>query len=216
MPTSVTVSMSLPVARSRTTSLNRSDPSSSTRVASRLPSGLTAKAPSRKYSLPSASAFSLKISVVCAASRRLAVPVAILRALLERRPVKPVAVLQRDRAVVFLDAALHLLEQRFDQRRVRLHRRFEIGVLGLQIVEHVLVIDLGIALVAKPGIGVLDADRRGARSCRGAVRRAAGREGWSLVMVAFWARAGEVAKMVAASAAASATDNFIDTLPRSG
>jgi hypothetical protein len=41
---------------------------------------------------------------------------------------------------------------------VRGHRRLEISVLGLEVVQHVLVVDLGIALVLEPEIGVLDAD----------------------------------------------------------
>jgi hypothetical protein len=82
---------------------------------------------------------------------------AILGAGLERPPVEPVAVLDRNRAVVLLLAALQFLEQGFDQRLVRLLPGFEIGVLGLEIVQHRLVLDLGIAGVAQPGIGSVDA-----------------------------------------------------------
>jgi hypothetical protein len=39
---------------------------------------------------------------------------------------------------------------------VRLHRRFEIGVLGLEVGEHIGVVDLGIALVLQPEIRILD------------------------------------------------------------
>jgi hypothetical protein len=39
---------------------------------------------------------------------------------------------------------------------VRLHRRFEIGVLGLEIAEHLFVLDLRVEGVLQPGIGVLD------------------------------------------------------------
>src|SRR3546814_7702987 len=67
-----------------------------------------------------------------AAGDALAIPFAILGALLERPPVEPVAVLNRQRAVVLLDAPLHPLEQRLDQLRVRRHHRLEIGVPGLQ------------------------------------------------------------------------------------
>ena len=41
-------------------------------------------------------------------------------------------------------------------RRVRLLPRLEIGVLGLEIIEHFRPLDLGIAGVAQPGPGILD------------------------------------------------------------
>jgi hypothetical protein len=88
-------------------------------------------------------------------SSRAAVPGAVLSAGLKGPPIFEGAVLHRHRRIVLLDAPPHLLEQCIDQRPVRLHRRFEIGILGLQIVEHVLVIDLGIARVAQPRIRVL-------------------------------------------------------------
>ena len=155
MPTLVTVSRSLPVARSRMTSLNRSDPSSSTRVASSFPSGL----PRRRLAdnIPCLGFGILAVDQrIIAARGRLAVPVAVLGAGLERPPVEPVAVLDRDRAVVLLDATLHLLEQLVGQRLVRRHRRFEIIILGLQIGEHILVLDVRIAGIANPRPRVLD------------------------------------------------------------
>jgi hypothetical protein len=41
---------------------------------------------------------------------------------------------------------------------VRLHRRFEIGVLVAQIGKHVLVVDVRIAVVLEPVPGILDPD----------------------------------------------------------
>ncbi|PAV70337.1 hypothetical protein WR25_09833 [Diploscapter pachys] len=86
----------------------------------------------------------------------LAPPFAILAAGLERGPVEPVAILLRDRGFVLLDARLHLFVQRVDQRLVRRHDGFEIGVLGFEIGEDVGVGDLGILRVLQPGIGVVD------------------------------------------------------------
>ena len=125
-------------------SLNRSEPSSSTKVASSLPSGADRDA-RRGGNNP------------CPRPRRprrrsvrrspppswLAEPLAVLRAGLERPPIST----SRRRfsgtaGSVFLDPPLHLLEQRVDQRLVRRHRRFEISVLGLQIGEHVIVGDI--------------------------------------------------------------------------
>src|SRR3546814_18878935 len=55
---------------------------------------------------------------------------------LERPPVKPVAILRRNACIIFLLAALHFGEKGVDQRLVWCHRRFEIGVFGLQIAKH--------------------------------------------------------------------------------
>jgi len=85
-------------------------------------------------------------------------PPAILRARLELPPVEPVAVADRHRRIVFLDPPLHLLEQLVDQRPVRLRPGLEIGILGLEVGEHLLVGDVGVALVAKPGVWVFDRD----------------------------------------------------------
>ena len=76
----------------------------------------------------------------------------------ERPPIEEVAVADRDRAVVLGDAAAHFLEDGLDQRLVRRHRRFVIGILGAQIGEHVLVVDDRVGLVLQPVPGVLDAD----------------------------------------------------------
>jgi hypothetical protein len=123
-----------------------------------------------------------------------AVPGAILRAGLERPPIFVVAVLHRDRGIVLLDAAAHLLEQSLDQRLVRLHRRFEIGVLGLQIVEHVLVIDLGIARSRSQCIGILDLTPWRSKLCGRCSARGggAGRRFWSSSFLVWlvWASAG--------------------------
>ena len=56
--------------------------------------------------------------LVGTAGDRLAVPGAVLSAGLERPPVEVIAVTDRDRGFVFLDAALHLLEQSVEQRFV--------------------------------------------------------------------------------------------------
>ena len=81
-------------------------------------------------------------------------PLAVLRALLEAPPVEVGAVLGRDRGIVFLEAPLELVEDPAGQRLARRHDRLEVGVLGLQVVEHRGVRHLGIASVAQPGVVV--------------------------------------------------------------
>ncbi len=156
MATSVTVSRSSPVARSRMRRSNRSDPLSSTSVAASRPSGLTASAPRRKYSFPSASTGSSK--TICseppAAGRRYQVRYCAPGLNAHQYTQSPSRT--RDRRFVLLDAALHLLEQGLDELGMRLHRRFEIGVLGLEIGQHRLVLDLRIGRILQPGIGILD------------------------------------------------------------
>src|SRR3546814_18362063 len=56
--------------------------------------------------------------------------------------------------IVLLLPAAHFGEQRVDQRAVRSHRPFEIGVFGLQIGKHVRVLHLRIAGIAQPGVVV--------------------------------------------------------------
>src|SRR6185369_3220210 len=94
--------------------------------------------------------------LVRAAAYRLVVPALILRSGLESPPVEPVAVADRDRAVVLLDSPLHLLEQPFDQLLVLPRPGFEISILRMEIGEHVGVGDLGIFRVAQPVPRVLD------------------------------------------------------------
>ena len=94
--------------------------------------------------------------LVGAAGRRAPIPGPVLSAGPERPPIDPVVVADRDRRFVLLKPALHLLVQGLDERCMRLHRRLEIGVLGLEIGEHVLVLDLGIEGILQPGIGILD------------------------------------------------------------
>ncbi|MCY1172896.1 hypothetical protein D9M73_130400 [compost metagenome] len=96
------------------------------------------------------------LALVLARRDRAAPPFAILPAGFERSPIDPVAILLRHRAIVFLDAALHLLIQPVDQRLVRFHHAFEIGVLGGEIGKHIRVIDLGIVRVLQPGIRILN------------------------------------------------------------
>ena len=83
---------------------------------------------------------------------------AILRAFLELAPVDVVAILLRDGAVVFLDARAHLGEQRFGERRLGGHMRFEICVLGLHMGQHLFIIHHRIGFVVEPVIGVFDGD----------------------------------------------------------
>src|SRR3546814_16739725 len=77
---------------------------------------------------------------------------------LERPPVKPVAILRRNACIIFLLAALHFGEKGVDQRLVWCHRRFEIGVFGLQIAKHRGIFDLRIAGIAQPCVIVRDGD----------------------------------------------------------
>ena len=95
---------------------------------------------------------------VVAPGNRLAVIFAVFRAFLELRPVEIIPAALRHGGIVFLDARLHLREQFVDQRLLRLHPRFEPRVFGLQMVEHVLVVDRRIGLVAQPVIGVGNRD----------------------------------------------------------
>ena len=93
-----------------------------------------------------------------AAARRPPVPLAIFRAGIEGVPIDECAVLLRHAGVVVLHPAFHLGEQRVDEPSMRLHRRFEIGVLRVEIAEHVRVVDLRIGGIAKPGVRVFDGD----------------------------------------------------------
>ena len=93
-----------------------------------------------------------------AARHRLAVIFAIFRAFLEFGPVEIVALPLRNGGIVLLDPRLHLFEQRIDQLLLRLHLRFEPGVLGVQIGEHIRVIDRGIGLVVQPVVGIGNGD----------------------------------------------------------
>ena len=96
MPTSVTVSMSSPVARSRIRSLNRSEPSSST-GSRQPPVGADVERAEAEIVLALGLGRLVEDQLVGAARDRLALPVAILGAVLELPPVEPVAVLLRDR-----------------------------------------------------------------------------------------------------------------------
>jgi hypothetical protein len=71
-------------------------------------------------------------------------------------PVDPVAVLLRDRTFVFLDPRFHFLEQLAGQRFLAGHILFKPLILLFQIIEHIFVIDLRIALVFEPVIGIAD------------------------------------------------------------
>src|SRR3546814_12935748 len=54
--------------------------------------------------------------------------------------------------------SLHFGEKGVDQRLVWCHRRFEIGVFGLQIAKHRGIFDLRIAGIAQPCVIVRDGD----------------------------------------------------------
>ncbi len=87
----------------------------------------------------------------------------------ETRGVDVVLVLVRDRAVVFLQPSDQLLVERFGERPVWRGHRLEVGVLGLQVVEH---LGLGACVVAQPVVGI------GARAMgRDHVVRFPGRDG---------------------------------------
>src|SRR3546814_8239760 len=73
--------------------------------------------------------------------------------------------------------AAHFGEQRVDQRAVRSHRRFEIGVFGLQIGKHVRVLHLRIAGIAQPGVVVADGDAVVGEAVRAAFRERRGGKG---------------------------------------
>ena len=99
-------------------SWKRSDPLSSTSVASSLPVGADLERAEAEILLALGLGRLVEDDLVLAARDRLAVPGAVLRAGRERPPVEIIAVADRDRAVVLLDPPLHLLEQLVDQRAV--------------------------------------------------------------------------------------------------
>ena len=87
--------------------------------------------------------------------RRPTRPYAVLRTFGESPLVVERAVLDRNVCVIRLLARLDFLVYRLDQFAARSHRRLEVGVLGLQIGDHVLVVDRWKAVVLQPAIGVL-------------------------------------------------------------
>ena len=114
MATSVTVSMSWPEAMSRMRSWNRSEPLSSTSTAASFAVGAHLERAEAEIILALGLGRLVEQRLVGPAGEFPPVPVAVLRAGLERPPVEPLAVADRDRAFVFLEPALHLLEQRLD------------------------------------------------------------------------------------------------------
>ena len=76
----------------------------------------------------------------------------ILCAFFEFRPIYIVAILLRHATVVLFDAALHFLKNRFRQRSVRGHLRFEIGVFSVQMIQDFFVINRRISRIAQPMI----------------------------------------------------------------
>ena len=86
----------------------------------------------------------------------LAIPAPVLRPRLERPPVEEIAVSDRDRAFVLLDPSLHLPEQLLEQVLLLPRPGLEISILGVEVGEHVGVIDLRIFGIAQPVPGVLD------------------------------------------------------------
>ena len=83
-----------------------------------------------------------------------AVEFAILPAFLEFGPIFKIPVALRNSCIRFLDAPAQFGKQRIDQRLAPVHLRFEIGIFGAEILEHILVIDSGIAIVAQPVIRI--------------------------------------------------------------
>ena len=76
-----------------------------------------------------------------------AIMLTILRAFFEFRPIDIVSILLRDRTVVFFDAALHFLKNRFGKLCLRRHLRFEIGVLCFYMRQNLGIIDCRITLI---------------------------------------------------------------------
>ena len=76
-----------------------------------------------------------------------AIMLTILRAFFEFRPIDIVSILLRDRTVVFFDAALHFLKNRFGKLCLRRHLRFEIGVLCFYMRQNLGIIDRRITLI---------------------------------------------------------------------
>jgi len=64
----------------------------------------------------------------------------------------------RHASIFILHPAFHLGEQRIDETSSRLHHRFKIGVLRVEIAEHVGVIDIRVGRIAKPSVTIFDGD----------------------------------------------------------
>ena len=60
--------------------------------------------------------------------------------------------------IVLLDAALHLFEQGFGERGMGRHGGFEVGILGVEIIEHIGVGDVRVAGIADPRPRIVDRD----------------------------------------------------------
>jgi hypothetical protein len=86
------------------------------------------------------------------------VPLAIFRAGVEGIPIDECAVLLRHAGIVVFHPAFHLGEQCVDKLSTRLHCRFEIGVLSVEIREHVWIVDLRVGGVAKPSVSIFNGD----------------------------------------------------------
>ena len=82
-------------------------------------------------------------------------PYAVLRTFGESPLVVERAVLDRNVGVIRLLACLYFPVYRLDQFAARRHYGLGIGVLRLQVCEHVLVVDRGKAVVLQPAIGIL-------------------------------------------------------------
>ena len=90
--------------------------------------------------------------LVRSACHRPAPPLLVFRAFLELDPVKMIAVLLRNRLVGLLDPRPHLLEQAVDPALLAGHAGFEPGVLRLKVGQNLIVLHLGIARIAQPGV----------------------------------------------------------------
>ncbi len=81
-----------------------------------------------------------------------------MRAGVEGRPVNVVAVLLRNAGIVILHPAFHLGEDGVDEFLMRLHLRFEIRILGVEIGQHIGIGDIRITGIAQPRVRILDRD----------------------------------------------------------
>ena len=85
-------------------------------------------------------------------------PNAILAFALEAPLVVVGAIAHRHAAFVRLLAALEFGEDRLYQPLMRHHHRVEVGVLGVQIGQHIGILHVRIAIVLQPAIGVFESD----------------------------------------------------------
>ena len=93
-----------------------------------------------------------KDDLVSAAANRPPQPGAILRTWFEAPPIFKAAISDRHAGIILFDAGFQFFENRVGYAGQRRGFRFEIGVFGFHISQHIGIIDLGIALVLQPEI----------------------------------------------------------------